>query len=157
MNWSTYFINLAVLASKKSKDPSTKVGSVIVKNNIILSTGFNGFPIGFPDKDEWLNNSDKYFYVAHSEQNCISLAARNGIQLEESTLYTLFHPCNECSKSIIQAGIKKVCHLDIELNDKWAESIKYAKQMFYYCGIVTYLYREKVGDKILVSGKEIEI
>lgn len=110
MNWDEYFINIMETVASKSKDPRTKVGAVVVgPNNEIRSTGFNGFPIGVKDTIERYSNRElKYKYVSHADANCIYFAARNGVKLEGCRMYLPWYPCTDCTKAIIQSGIKEV-------------------------------------------------
>lgn len=114
-------MGVALLAAKRSKDPNTQVGACIVdSNNIILSTGYNGFPIGCSDDEyPWAREGEqtKYPYVVHAELNTILNA--NGKNLRGARLYVSLFPCNECAKAIIQSGIKEV----IYLSDKYAASV----------------------------------
>lgn len=145
ITWDEYFMGIAKLSAKRSKDPSTQVGACIVNNDHkILSLGYNGMPIGMNDDNapwdregEYLNT--KYPYVCHSELNAI-LNAR-GINLTGATLYVTLFPCNECSKAIIQSGIKKV----IYESDKYADTdgVKASKRMFDECGIEYSKYQTK--------------
>ena len=120
ITWDEYFMGVAILASKRSKDPNTQVGACIVdENNVILSTGYNGFPYGCSDDDfPWDRTGDdtKYSYVVHAELNAI-LNAR-GKNLKGSKIYVDLFPCNECAKAIIQSGIKTVIYDD----DKYANT-----------------------------------
>lgn len=124
-SWDTYFTGMAQFVSTKSKDPSTKVGAVIVgQNNEILSTGFNGFPRGIDEvvKVERWERPDKYKWVIHAEANAIANAARVGVSLEQSTLYLNFHPkpCDRCATLLIQAGIIAIIGPDIPFDGKGA-------------------------------------
>lgn len=113
INWDEYFMGVAILASKRSKDPNTQVGACIVdKDNIILSTGYNGFPYGCSDDDfPWAREGKetKYSYVVHAELNAI-LNSR-GKDLKGAKLYVDLFPCNECAKAIIQSGITELVYL----------------------------------------------
>ncbi|MCH5296208.1 MAG: dCMP deaminase family protein [Ruminococcus sp.] len=113
INWDEYFMGVAILASKRSKDPNTQVGACIVdKDNIILSTGYNGFPYGCSDDDfPWAREGKetKYSYVVHAELNAI-LNSR-GKDLKGAKLYVDLFPCNECAKAIIQSGITELIYL----------------------------------------------
>jgi dCMP deaminase len=113
ISWDEYFMGVAILAANRSKDPNTQVGACIVDgNNIILSTGYNGFPFGCSDDDyswERSGSDTKYQYVVHAELNAILNAS--GKKLAGSTLYVGLFPCNECAKAIIQSGIKEVIYL----------------------------------------------
>ena len=115
ISWDEYFMGVAILASQRSKDPSTQVGACIIdEEKRILSTGYNGFPQGCSD-DEFPWNRDesagetKYQYVVHAELNAILNAS--GKKLAGATLYVDLFPCNECAKAIIQSGIKEVIYL----------------------------------------------
>lgn len=120
ISWDEYFMGVAILASKRSKDPNTQVGACIVnENNIILSTGYNGFPKGCSDDEyPWARDGEqtKYPFVVHAELNAILNA--NGRDLRGSRIYVALFPCNECAKAIIQSGIREV----IYLSDKYASS-----------------------------------
>ena len=120
ISWDEYFMGVAMLAAKRSKDPNTQVGACIVsQDNIILSTGYNGFPKGcsydeFPWERE--GNDTKYPFVVHAELNAILNC--NGKSLKGSKIYVALFPCNECAKAIIQSGIGEV----IYLSDKYAST-----------------------------------
>jgi dCMP deaminase len=106
-NWDKRFLDLAEHVSSWSKDPSTKVGAVIVnQDKQVLSLGYNGFPRGVEDLEErYKDRPTKYLFVAHAERNALDNAFTD---TRGATLYTTLCPCNECSKSIIQKGIKRV-------------------------------------------------
>ena len=118
ISWDEYFMGIALLASMRSKDPNTQVGACIVdSNNIILSTGYNGFPTGCSDdKFPWERSGEdtKYPYVVHAELNAILNSG--GKDLRGASIYVALFPCNECAKAIIQSGIKEVVYL----SDKYA-------------------------------------
>ncbi len=135
ISWDEYFMGIAMLAARRSKDPSTQVGACIVsKDNIIISTGYNGMPKGCSD-DEFPWNRDgeenKYPYVVHAELNAILNA--NGRDLRDSRIYVALFPCNECAKAIIQSGIKEV----IYLSDKYADTpvTRASKRMMNAAGV----------------------
>lgn len=115
MSWDEYFMCIALVSSRRSKDPNKKVGCCIVnKENKILSIGYNGFPRGCSDcKLPWTKTGDwkdtKYPYVVHAEANAILNATSN---LRDSIAYVTLFPCNECAKLMIQAGITKVYYLN---------------------------------------------
>jgi len=108
--WDIRFIKIAKEVSTWSKDPSKQIGTVVVKDRRILSTGYNGLPYGMDD-DLLLTCSreEKLEYIIHGEVNCIMNAAKNGISLNDSTIYVWGLPiCNHCAKAIVQSGIKNV-------------------------------------------------
>ena len=115
LNWDQTFMSMAIVAAQRSKDPSTQVGCCIVNDkHFIIGIGYNGFPRGCSDETfPWCKQGDfvdtKYAYVVHAEQNAILNS--NQSSLENTTMYVTRHPCNECAKSIIQVGIKKVYYL----------------------------------------------
>ena len=149
ISWDEYFMGLAHLSGMRSKDPNTQVGACIVsKDNKILSVGYNGFPIGcsddeFPWEREGEQLETKYPYVTHGELNAI-LNYRGG-SLEGTTLYVSLFPCNECTKAIIQSGIKKIVYD----SDKYAlsPSTIASKRMLDAAG-VTYEQYERTGRTV---------
>ena len=123
ISWDEYFMGVALLASKRSKDPNTQVGACIVdEQNRILSTGYNGFPQGcsddvFPWGREGKEEETKYPFVVHAELNAI--LNNRGKSLADSKIYVALFPCHECAKAIIQAGITEV----IYLSDKYKDTV----------------------------------
>lgn len=121
ISWDEYFMGVAMLAAMRSKDPNTQVGACIVnKDNIIVSTGYNGMPKGCSDDEypwERTGEATKYPFVVHAELNAILNAA--GRNVRESRIYVSLFPCNECAKAIIQSGIKEILYL----SDKYADSM----------------------------------
>ena len=159
INWQEYFMGIAILSGKRSKDPSTQVGACIVTNpdingnngNTIVSVGYNGFPSGCSDDlFPWGKNGTyletKYPFVVHAELNAILNV--KGKDLTGTSIYVGLFPCNECAKAIIQSGIKEVVYL----SDKYAEtdSVKASKMMFNSAGIkLTKLKPSK--EKIIIN------
>ncbi len=137
LSWDDYFMSVALLSGKRSKDPNTQVGACIVnKNNIIESIGYNGLPKGcsddeFPWDKEGEALNTKYPFVVHAELNAILNA--KGKDLSGCRIYVALFPCNECAKAIIQSGISEV----IYLSDKYAntDSVKASKLMFKCAGV----------------------
>ena len=119
LSWDEYFMGVAMLAARRSKDPSTQVGACIVSpENIIISTGYNGMPKGCSDDEypwEREGTETKYPYVCHAELNAI-LNCR-GVNLEGCRIYVALFPCNECAKAIIQSGIKEIVYLSDKYKD----------------------------------------
>ena len=120
ISWDEYFMGVALLAAKRSKDPNTQVGACIVnKAKRILSTGYNGFPYGCSDDTfpwERVGEDTKYKYVVHAELNAILNSS--GKSLDGARLYVDLFPCNECAKAIIQSGISEIVYL----YDKYADT-----------------------------------
>ena len=129
--WKKRFLKLSKEISTWSKDPSTKVGALIIsEDRNIISTGYNGFPRNIEDTEERLNNRElKYKFILHAEMNCILNALYNGRSVKDCILFVHgLPPCSECTKSIIQAGIKKVI-TDSKATDNWKESLKLSLEM----------------------------
>ena len=127
ISWDEYFMSIALLSSLRSKDGNTKVGACIVSDDHkVLSLGYNGMPLGVSDEEiPWAGSKEnkpyletKYHYVCHAELNAILNSNHN---LKGSTLYVTLFPCNECTKAVIQAGIKKVVYLSDKYHDTDAE------------------------------------
>ena len=145
ITWDVYFMGVAMLSGKRSKDPNTQVGACIVgADNRILSMGYNGFPNGCSDDDfPWDREGDKslktkYPYVTHSELNAI-LNYRGG-NLDGTKLYVSLFPCNECAKAIIQSGIKTVVYAIDKYKD--SDSVIASKKMFDAAGVRYYQYEK---------------
>lgn len=102
-------MRMALIWAENSYCQRRKVGALLVKNQMIISDGYNGTPSGFPNHCEDDNNASLP-YVLHAEANAITKVARSGNNSEGATLYVTASPCIECSKLIIQAGIKRVLY-----------------------------------------------
>ena len=108
MNWDEYFISIAEQVAKKSKDPSTKTGCVIVdKKYRPVSFGYNGFISGCNENKMTNERPMKYYLTIHAEMNALMFAKRD---LENCILYTLYAPCENCLKHILQSGIKRIIY-----------------------------------------------
>ncbi|MDP4184717.1 MAG: dCMP deaminase family protein [Bacteroidota bacterium] len=101
------YLKMAVIWAQNSYCKRRKVGALIVKDKMIISDGYNGTPSGFENICEDENNKTKP-YVLHAEANAITKVAKSNNSSEGATLYVTSSPCLECSKLIIQAGIKRV-------------------------------------------------
>lgn len=138
IGWHEYFMSVAQLAAKRSKDPSTQVGACIVnKQNRIVATGYNGMPNGVDDSAvPWTKEGKfldtKYAYVVHAELNAIL----NCVTTDQTgcRLYVSLFPCNECAKAVIQSGIRHVIYLSDKHEER--ESTKAAKIMFRLAGVI---------------------
>ena len=149
ISWDEYFMGVALLAAKRSKDPNTQVGACIVDgNNVILTTGYNGFPVGCSDDEfPWDREGEntKYPYVVHAELNAILNAS--GKSLKGARIYVDLFPCNECAKAIIQSGIKEVVYL----SDKYADTpgVKASKLMLTTAGVKLTQFRPRIEELVL--------
>lgn len=134
LSWEEYFMTLALVASLKSKDPSTQVGAVIIDNKTrkLVSAGYNGFPRYIDDAQIPQTRPEKYLYVVHAELNAILHAQR---ELTDCSLYATVFPCSECMKAIIQTGIKQVVYLSDLNGPNWEESRKATLKMAQLAGV----------------------
>ena len=151
ISWNEYFMGVAMLSAQRSKDPNSQVGCCIVSDkHKILSMGYNGFPNGISDDEfPWDRNGDqldtKYLYVCHSELNAI---LNTNSDLKNSTLYVTMFPCNECTKAIIQKGVKRIVYLEDKYPD--SPSTIASKRMLNKVGIIVEKY-EINGKKIVLD------
>ena len=124
ISWDEYFMGVALLSAKRSKDPSTQVGACIVnQQKKIVGIGYNGLPFGCDDESfPWERTGNfletKYPYVVHAEPNAI---LNSNSQTQGCTLYVSLFPCNECAKLIIQSGIKEIVYMDDKYNGTEAD------------------------------------
>ena len=139
ISWDEFFMRVAIAASLRSKDPKTQVGACIADtNDRILSVGYNGTPSGLDDDEfPWGTSEDPLFdkhnYVIHAEANAI-LNYRGSLKdMQGAKVYVTLFPCQECAKTLVQAGVGEVIYLD----DKYdgTEGNRVSKSVFDRCGI----------------------
>jgi dCMP deaminase len=154
ISWDEYFMGIALLSAKRSKDPSTQVGACIVNQyNKIVGIGYNGFPIGCDDdllpwdKTSENENDTKYPYVVHAEANAILNSTKD---LHGSRIYVALFPCNECTKLIIQSGVVEIIYLSDKYRD--TDSVKASKKMLDMAG-VSYRQLDLGGKQIVIDFK----
>jgi dCMP deaminase len=138
-DWDARFLELARHISGWSKDPSTKVGCVVVgPDREIRSTGFNGFPRGIEDNvDRLANREMKYPLVCHAEENAIMHAARIGVALKGCVAYVTWPPCTRCARSLIQAGIREIVYpADLVIPDRWIDDFRISNGMLTEAGLL---------------------
>lgn len=156
-------------ASDYSTDPHTQTGVVIVKRKRILAMGANHAPEGVVMTAERNERPLKYNFIEHAERNAIYSAAKKGVKLEGSVLYSPWCPCAECARAIIQAGISEVVthkemdelstkHMKIMGNERfWDHSQYYAAQMFEEAGLIYRSAGGKIGGvSVLFRGQVFE-
>ena len=139
-NWDNRFLDMAKLVSTWSKDPSTKVGAVIVDpSNRLISVGYNGFPKGVTDDERLFDRDKKYDIIVHAEVNAILFSNK---ALDGCTMYTSpFQPCPRCAGLIIQSGIRRVVSI-VNSNPRWVEDFSTAKQLLLEAKIRLDIYEE---------------
>jgi dCMP deaminase len=141
-DWQATFRDIALAASKKSKDSSTKVGAVLVRPDMtVASLGFNGFPKRMPDNPVYLSNPDyrpqKLKRTVHAEANCLRFSRDNCT--DGYHIVVTRHPCEACALEICCTGITDVWYLPHEDYEKrWADSVAEARDLLTECGIRTH-------------------
>ncbi len=154
LSWDEYFMGMALLSAKRSKDPSTQVGACIANpDKKVVGIGYNGLPIGCSDDDfPWGREGEfldtKYPFVCHAEQNAILNSIKS---LKNCTIYVGLFPCHECAKAIIQSGIIEVVYLSDKYQDTPSNAA--SKKMFEAAG-VKYRKLEPTIEEIRISFKE---
>jgi dCMP deaminase len=128
------YMDIALRISLESKAHRKKVGCVIVKDNNIISFGYNGTPSGFNNKCEDRNNNSKP-EVIHAEMNSFAKLAKTGVSCDKATMYLTLSPCYDCSKLIIQSGIKRLVFSEKYRNTEPLELLKKAKIQVVYIPI----------------------
>lgn len=106
LSWDEYFISSALLIASRSSCHRLHVGCLLVKDNRIISAGYNGFLAGLPHESVVVNNHEQN--TVHAEQNAISDCAKRGVNTNEATAYITHYPCINCAKILLAAGIKEI-------------------------------------------------
>jgi len=135
VKWDNRMMALAEHVAEWSKDPSTKVGAVIMRGDrTVASMGYNGFPRGVMDQiDRYANREVKYTMVVHAEANAIVAAAGS---VSGMTIYCTLFPCCECAKLIIQSGLREVVVKSLEKNERYYDSMTTSQKMFREAGVI---------------------
>jgi dCMP deaminase len=165
-DWDQYFMEMVYLTASRSKDDSTKVGAVIVgQDHGLCSAGYNSFVRGINDfVEERYERPEKYKWFEHAERNAVYNAARKGIPLEGTIMYTNGTPCSDCGRAVIQAGIVEIVthHLweerCAEMMGDWLDSLKATKTMFEEAGVKMRVYDGPLDldlGKGLLRGKPV--
>lgn len=116
IDWDSYFSCLSLLVSSRSACHRLHVGCVLVRDKRVLATGYNGFLPKLPHKSVIRDTHEQA--TVHAEQNAVSFAARNGIQLEGATAYITHYPCLNCCKILLSSGIQAIQYLRDYRNDE---------------------------------------
>lgn len=144
ISWDECFMRIAHTIAERSKDPSTQAGAVIVdQSNVVVGLGYNGFPRGIdnnalPWEQVGKLEDTKYAYICHAEENAVYNANNS---TKDCKIYCTLFPCNECTKTIIQNGIKEIVYE----SDKYAETsiVKASKRMLKLAKVSTRQYKRK--------------
>lgn len=123
-SWEDVYLDVARTIAKRSKDPRTQVGAVLVKDKSIFAVGYNAEPRNSTLAFDWFSE-EKYTYVIHAEMNALANAARLSVSCEGADIYVTHAPCPNCLNALIQNGVKRVFynkpHTDFEISKKIAE------------------------------------
>ena len=114
--WDDYFKEITITTAKRSSCERLNVGCLIVKDNRIISAGYNGFLPGCPHKSIVRDNHEQA--TVHAEQNAISDCAKRGVNCNESTAYITHYPCLNCCKILLASGIKEIKYINNYKNDE---------------------------------------
>lgn len=163
--WDELFMRHAYLMATKSKDKSSKIGAVMVRDGSIIAEGYNGLPRGVNDNKVYRDERpEKYFWYEHAERNTIYNCAKHGIATNGATLYFFATPCADCARAIIQSGIKEIVHHkqwdDVGFNKtdiRWKESTQRSLDLLNEGGVSIRWFDKKLGVKTLISGKVHEV
>ena len=129
--WDKYFLRIAREVATASKDPSSKVGALVVRERRVLATGYNGFPRGVADDKRLHDKPAKYERIVHAEMNAVIYAGRESIG---STVYMFGFkgaPCINCAKHLIAAGVVRVVSSGQEIPERWVASLAGAEELFF--------------------------
>ena len=124
LSWDEYFISSALLMSSRSSCHRLHVGCVLVKDNRIISAGYNGFLAGLPHESCVVNNHEQN--TVHAEQNAISDCAKRGVSTDGATAYITHYPCINCAKILLASGISEIKYINDHNNDELVE--EFSKQ-----------------------------
>lgn len=122
-----YFLEIAEVVSQRATCPRLRAGAVLVKDGMVLSTGYNGAPRGLPHCDDvgCRMVGGHCVRTVHAEANAVLQAAYHGVETLGATLYALYFPCEYCTKSLLNAGIKRIVYRNVYKN----MDISYIKEM----------------------------
>jgi dCMP deaminase len=121
LEWDEYFMSIALLASQRSPCQRLHVGSVVVKDNRLISMGYNGFIPGAPHISRLKDDHEQS--IIHSEVNALADCAKRGTSLHGANIYVTHYPCLNCFRSIAACGIKEVIYLNDYKNDEIVEQL----------------------------------
>lgn len=121
ISWNKYFSEFAILTSKRSPCQRLQVGCVLIKDNHIIATGYNGFLPGAPHESIVIDNHEQA--TVHAEQNCIADCAKRGVNTQDSEAYVTHYPCINCYKILVASGIKKIYFINDYKNNEVIDKI----------------------------------
>lgn len=134
--WHQRYMGLCDLVGSWSEDPRKQVGACVIRDNRVVSVGFNGLPTGVIATEERLQNRDiKLMFFEHAERNALYTAGKMGHTLDGAIMYCNWFPCNDCARGIIQSGIKTLVTYAPEVNSRWYEQMLIGETMMKEAGI----------------------
>lgn len=166
--WDRLFMEGVYWIAAKSKDPRTKVGAVVVRDNRPILWGYNGIVKGAKDLPERMERPTKYKWMAHAERNCCYQAAKLGPTAEGATMYTQGVPCTDCAIGVIQSGIKEIVvhgpwmeyetHFDNKKErPQWDGVFSLSRDMLTEAGVTIRTYTEILGKVGYLNGYKVLI
>jgi len=157
--WDEIFMRDVYNIASKSKDDKTKIGAVLVSDNVQLTKGYNGMCRKVNDlASDRYERPEKYFWFEHAERNSLYNATRRGISTDGATMYTQGCPCADCARGVIQTGIVEVVlHAEYESiwenkRPNWKESQDRSMTMFKEAGIKIRYFSGSLGVKTMIDG-----
>lgn len=121
ISWDKYFSEFAILTSKRSPCNRLQVGCILIKDNHIIATGYNGFLPNAPHESIVIDNHEQA--TVHAEQNCIADCAKRGVNTQNSTAYITHYPCINCYKILVASGVKKIYFINDYKNNEVIDKI----------------------------------
>ena len=121
ISWDKYFSDFAILTSKRSPCHRLQVGCILIKDNHIIATGYNGFLPNAPHESIVIDNHEQA--TVHAEQNCIADCAKRGVNTQDSTAYITHYPCINCYKILVASGVKKIYFINDYKNNEVIDKI----------------------------------
>lgn len=121
ISWIEYFSGLAKLVAKRSPCERLQVGCVLIKDNRIIATGYNGFLPNAPHISIVVDNHEQA--TVHAEQNCIADCAKRGVETKDAIAYITHYPCINCYKILVASGIKEINYINDYNNNETVEKI----------------------------------
>jgi dCMP deaminase len=145
--WHAHWLKIARAYADRSKDPSTKVGCIAVRDRAQIAAGYNGLPRGVVDHfDRYADRDTKLAMTVHSEGNLVADAARRGVSLDGATAYITHPPCSHCAGLLIQAGVAKILHPPVEREflARWDQKVQ--RQMYLETGVLCMEISEEIAS-----------
>lgn len=123
LTWHEYFAAQALLTAMRSPSSKLRVGAVIVKDNRVVSTGYNGYISGAPHESIHVNGHE--VNTIHAEQNAVADSSKRGVSVNGATIYVTHYPCLNCTKMILASGIARVYYIHNYHNDTICANLFY--------------------------------